>query len=182
MSLLTLGAACAFRALQPRERPHREPCRTMQSELQTSLVLYADDNADDRVLVSAAMSRLFPDVALRCVADGQAVLSYLWGCAESTSDADWPATLLLDAAMPGTSGLDVLREVKSHPALSRLPVVVLSTSARAEDVQQAYDLGACAFVRKPRSLQSLHETLVSLSQFWLRPENGQPGYALRTAS
>ncbi len=60
-----------------------------------------------------------------------------------------PDVLLLDVVMPKVSGFDVLRELRSHPEFSHLPVIILTSSADAETKLQALELGATDFLGKP---------------------------------
>lgn len=60
-----------------------------------------------------------------------------------------PDILLLDLIMPGKSGMDILYEIRNHPRISRLPVVVLTASSDARDKLQALELGATDFLSKP---------------------------------
>ena len=60
-----------------------------------------------------------------------------------------PDILLLDLIMPGKSGMDILYEIRNHPKMSRLPVVVLTASSDAQDKLKALELGATDFLSKP---------------------------------
>lgn len=60
-----------------------------------------------------------------------------------------PDILLLDLIMPGKSGMDILFEIRNHPRLSRLPIVVLTASSDAQDKLKALELGATDFLSKP---------------------------------
>lgn len=60
-----------------------------------------------------------------------------------------PDILLLDLIMPGKSGMEILSEIRKHPRLSRLPVLVLTASSDAEDKLKALELGATDFLSKP---------------------------------
>jgi CheY-like chemotaxis protein len=79
-----------------------------------------------------------------------------------------PDLVLLDLNLPRKSGLEVLAEIKSDPALRSVPVVVLSTSRAESDVRRAYDLHANAYLAKPLSLRGFSETLGAFAAFWLR--------------
>ena len=60
-----------------------------------------------------------------------------------------PDILLLDLVMPGKNGFEILEEVRRHPELKHLPVVVLTSSTDKETRLRALDLGATDFLSKP---------------------------------
>ena len=64
-------------------------------------------------------------------------------------EEETPDILLLDLIMPGKSGMDILYEIRNHPRISRLPVVVLTASSDAQDKLKALELGATDFLSKP---------------------------------
>jgi CheY-like chemotaxis protein len=159
--------------------------------VERTLLLYADDNPDDRILVKAALSGALPDVTLHCVQDGQALLDYLRQAVHATDPVGgpvFPHAILLDQSMPRKDGYETLIALKADEALQHIPVIMVSTSARPEDVQRAYDLGVSAFVRKPRSQQGLVQVLSSIQQFWDRRSSqtslraAVPSRGLREAS
>ncbi|OLE65135.1 MAG: hypothetical protein AUG03_06235 [Acidobacteria bacterium 13_1_20CM_2_68_14] len=66
-----------------------------------------------------------------------------------------PRLLVLDIVLPGKDGFEVINSLKSNPATSRLPILVLSVKDREEDVVKALDLGAEDYVIKPFSPREL---------------------------
>jgi CheY-like chemotaxis protein/anti-sigma regulatory factor (Ser/Thr protein kinase) len=82
--------------------------------------------------------------------------------------ADRVDLMILDLALPGNDGLDLLSEVRADPAHRTLPVVVLSGTTDASIVQRSYDLGANCFVRKPRRVVELVPAVRAIEQFWIR--------------
>ena len=62
--------------------------------------------------------------------------------------------------------IEVLREVKSHPTLRTIPVVVLTSSREEQDLVQTYDLGVNAYVVKPVAFRDFMDAVKSLGQFW----------------
>jgi two-component system alkaline phosphatase synthesis response regulator PhoP len=70
-----------------------------------------------------------------------------------------PDLVLLDVRLPGLSGLDVCREIKSDPALSRTKVVIISVQAAGTDRVAGLDAGADEYVVKPFSPRALLATL-----------------------
>lgn len=75
-----------------------------------------------------------------------------------------PAYLLLDINLPGRNGFEILGDLRSRfPAL---PVVMLSGSARPEDVNAAYEAGARGFLSKPLGLDALATAIAGVDRYW----------------
>lgn len=77
-----------------------------------------------------------------------------------------PDLVLLDLNLPGKSGHELLEEIKEHPDLRRLPVVILSSSEAEEDVAKSYHHYANAYVSKPVDLEEMSEIVRSIDNFW----------------
>lgn len=75
--------------------------------------------------------------------------------------------VVLDAHLPGLDGFDVLRQIKSDPNLSRVPVILLSGATEHDEIDLAYSLGANACFKKPATLDSYVELLRIVVQHWL---------------
>jgi len=131
-------------------------------------ILMADDDEDDRLLARDALRQAPVPATLRFVGDGGELLEYLRRERRYAPPADAPAPslVLLDLNMPRMNGIEALREIRGDPALRRIPVVVMTTSARREDVDRSYELGANSFITKPVSFQELVEVMRSLGRYW----------------
>lgn len=57
--------------------------------------------------------------------------------------------VLCDISMPGLSGFDVIREIRSDSAIERLPIIVITSNEDVASIDKAYDEGATSFVTKP---------------------------------
>ncbi|WP_251922629.1 response regulator [Salinibacter ruber] len=79
-----------------------------------------------------------------------------------------PDLVLLDLNLPVKSGHDLLEEIKSHPTLRRIPVVMLSSSEAEEDVVKSYDEHANAYVTKPVDLGEITTIVQSIDEFWFQ--------------
>ena len=79
-----------------------------------------------------------------------------------------PDLVLLDLNLPVKSGHDLLEEIKSHPTLRRIPVVMLSSSEAEEDVVKSYDEHANAYVTKPVDLDEITTIVQSIDEFWFQ--------------
>jgi CheY-like chemotaxis protein len=118
-------------------------------------VILAEDNDDLALLISTALekaSRL--PVDLRRAHNGDEAIALI--------SASAPDLLLLDLKMPGRSGHEVLQRVKADPVLRRIPVAVLTSSDRDDDVAKSYGLGGNHFITKPEDPAELESKLRSL--------------------
>lgn len=119
-------------------------------------ILVADDDVDIRELVEFKLSTLGHDVV--AVADGQAAID--------ACQTERPDLAVLDVMMPGVSGLDAIRSIRADPALSDLPVILLTARAQESDVETGFDSGADDYITKPfspRELASRVEALLTRS-------------------
>ncbi|AFZ67090.1 response regulator [Deinococcus peraridilitoris] len=130
-------------------------------------VLLVDDSISDAELLQELMARILPDVRLRVEHDSLQVLQDLQREAR-LSDGFRPDLLLMDLHMPRKSGFEVLRKLRSDAAFKSIPMLVLSDSARPEEIGLAYDLGANAYLMKPTDIQGYVELLQSVDQNWFR--------------
>jgi sigma-B regulation protein RsbU (phosphoserine phosphatase) len=105
-------------------------------------VLVVDDNDDNRALLARRLES--QSFSCRAAADGPAALAAL-------SAADPPPfdVVLLDVMMPGMDGYEVLRRIKADPALSLLPVLMISAVEEIDSVVRCLELGAADYLPKP---------------------------------
>jgi CheY-like chemotaxis protein len=129
-------------------------------------VLVADDNEDHLYLIVRALEEV-PGVELDIVtaSDGEEALDVVYRRGRFTGGTA-PHLILLDIKMPKINGLEVLERVKNDDRLRSIPVVVLTSSERAEDVDATYRLGGNSYVTKPSSGVGLREGLRRVSSYW----------------
>ncbi len=102
-------------------------------------IVVADDEPDIRRLVGFALRR-----------GGYTVLEAATGTAAlALIRRRRPALALLDVHMPGLDGIDVVRALAADPDLAGVPILLLSASAQAADVQVGLQAGATAYMVKP---------------------------------
>jgi CheY-like chemotaxis protein len=131
-------------------------------------ILLADDDPDDRQLTRDAFIENRLANSLDFVEDGEELLDYLHrrGKFAHLETAPLPGLILLDLNMPRKDGREALKEIKAHPDLRRIPIVVLTTSKAEEDILRTYDLGVNSYVTKPVTFQSLVDTIKVLGKYW----------------
>jgi CheY-like chemotaxis protein len=140
----------------------------MMNHAKSITILLADDDPDDRQLTQDAFNENRLANKLVCVEDGEQLLDYLLrrGQYGGRPADDLPGLILLDLNMPRKDGREALKEIKAHPELRRIPIVVLTTSKAEEDILRSYDLGVNSYVTKPVTFKSLVELIKVLGQYW----------------
>ena len=139
-------------------------------------ILVAEDNEDDFRLLLRGFEKAALTHKLVHVCNGKIAWDYLLG-EPPFSDRHqhpFPDLLLLDPRMPALDGFELLRLLKSHPELSRLPVVVLSSSLVDEYKQTAKRLGAREYLIKPMDLDKYRVLALGLHQRWLAKVSPSP--------
>jgi CheY-like chemotaxis protein len=131
-------------------------------------VLLVDDSVDDVELAVNALSAYWPADRITTVHDGVEARDYLY-CRGNYANRPPvnPALVLLDIKMPKVDGLDVLRTIKNDQRLKTIPVVMLSSSREARDVNDSYRGGSNAYVVKPLVFAEFHAAIRKLGEFWL---------------
>lgn len=134
-------------------------------------VLLVEDNPDHAELLRRNLESLLSPVQLHQVADGEAALDYLFG---DRAQFPLPDVVFLDWRLPRLDGVEVLRQLKSHPETAHLPVVVLTTSDAARDLETAIKLRADQFLTKPADVAALQKLFLSLGFQSFNPTVSRP--------
>ena len=117
-------------------------------------IVVADDDADIRDLVAFKLRQVGHHII--AVADGVAALE---ACEEIPPDL-----VVLDVMMPGLGGLEACRALRQHPALSQVPIVLLTARALESDIGNGFDAGADDYVVKPFSPRELASRVTAVLQ------------------
>ena len=140
---------------------------TTDKESRQIEILLIEDNPGDARLTQEAMRAAKMTNVLHVVEDCVQAMEFLRQRSRF-KDAPRPDLILLDLNLPKKDGRAVLAEVKADPDLRRIPVVVLTTSRSEEDVMQAYDMHANAYVTKPVNLEQFMRIVALIDEFWLK--------------
>ena len=140
------------------------------NETKPDIIIMAEDDADDRLLVKDALEECQWKADLRFVENGEELLDYLLrqGKYRRAEESPRPGLILLDLNMPRKDGREVLRDIRAHAELRRIPVVVLTTSKADTDIERVYELGANSFISKPIQFDGLVNVMRMLGQYWFK--------------
>jgi len=131
-----------------------------------TIVMVAEDDPDDRLLIQDAFKETDPNLHLQFLEDGSALMEYLNQAAAAEPGHPQPDLILLDINMPRKNGWQVMQELKDNPALRHIPVVILTTSNSHEEIQRSYALGGNGFITKPASYSALVQQVKALRKYW----------------
>ncbi len=139
-------------------------------------VLLVDDDEDCRLMIREAMrdGNLEPKVFE--VGSGEEALDFMFRRGKWT-DAPAPGLIYLDIDMPGISGLDVLKEIRSHDRFRAIPVVVMTNLDDDKEKSLAAQYGANSYTLKPNDPLQFIQTVIEATNYWIgvhrRPGEGK---------
>ena len=141
----------------------------------TGPIIYVEDEPDDAFFMERAFRQCAPEIELKIFTNGQEAIHFFAHGEEKSREGEMrPGLVLLDLNLPGRSGLEVLEEIRSHPTLRMLPVIMYTSSNQAVDIVEAYKRGCSAYLVKPRSPDALREVVSALTEFWIRKNQYPP--------
>lgn len=129
-------------------------------------ILMVEDNPADVELTREALKRGKLVNNISVVEDGEEALDYLYK-RNRYEKAETPDIIFLDLNLPRMNGREVLSHIKKDQELSAIPVIVLSSSEDARDIQSSYSLHANCFVTKPVRLEDFMTVVKSIEHFWV---------------
>lgn len=131
-------------------------------------ILLVEDNPDHAELTIRTLRKGTLASAVLWVQDGMEALDLLRrrNAYAGHAGRPLPGLVLLDVNLPKRSGLDVLSEIKGDPVLRVMPVVMLTTSGREEEVRRSFELGANSFVTKPVEFSEFAEKIREIERYW----------------
>lgn len=130
-------------------------------------ILLVEDSPADVELTLRAFKRRKLANPVAVARDGEEALDYVNRRGTFVAGAPVPGVILLDLRLPKVDGLDVLRELKSHPVYRNIPVVVLTTSAEDRDIKKSYELGAASYIVKPVEFERFQELVERIDLYWI---------------
>jgi CheY-like chemotaxis protein len=126
-----------------------------------------EDSEDDALIFARALKTSGVSNSLKIATDGREAIEYLTRAMNGgNSDYPFPGLVLLDLKLPHVLGLDVLKWIRSQPALQTIIVIVLTSSRQESDLERAYRLGANSYLVKPSTLDELVKMVRSLGDYW----------------
>ena len=137
--------------------------------MNNKLVLLIEDNTDDERLTLRALRKnnIMNEVVVAY--DGQEALDYLFGTGTYSGRdmSSMPAVVILDLKLPKLSGFEVLKQIRAKEETRTTPVIVLTSSDDANQIDECYRLGANSYIRKPNDPVEYSDMILQLGMYWL---------------
>jgi CheY-like chemotaxis protein len=130
-------------------------------------ILLIDDNLGDIKLLEIAFRKMQLPTQITVAETAEQGLSMLQG-SEGEKERRLPDLVFLDLNLPSMHGLTFLELVKADPALTSIPVVVLSSSSASKDIADSYSRHANGFVTKPSSSEGYLTFVSGVSEYWFK--------------
>jgi CheY-like chemotaxis protein len=130
-------------------------------------ILLVEDDPGDELITREAFEHNKLKNNLHVAHDGEEGLDFLYRRGPYQG-APRPDLILLDLNLPKYDGRQLLEKVKSDPDLSRIPIVVLTTSSAEEDILRSYELHANAYVTKPVDLDQFINAVRQIDEFFIQ--------------
>ncbi len=134
-----------------------------------SHILIVEDEEAHAELTRRAIRKAGRASRIDIVSDGEKALDYLFNQGEYSDQERYPlpGLILLDIKLPGIDGIEVLKRIKEHPDLRRIPVIMLTTSKREEDIAASYKHYANSYLTKPVGFKEFEEKVQQLDLYWM---------------
>lgn len=128
-------------------------------------ILLVEDNEDDIVIIQEAFADTKLVNVINTVRDGEEALTYLRREGKYNV-VSLPGLVLLDINMPKKNGFEVLEALKGDTKLRSLPVIMLTTSDRDEDITRSFASGACSYIHKSVNLEEFTKVVKTFLLYW----------------
>ena len=130
------------------------------------VILVAEDDEGHAELIRRNLARSGIVNEILHFKDGQEILDFLLGEGNGPHrEFETAYVLLLDIRMPKVDGTEVLRQVRAHPELRKLPVVMVTTTDDPREVENCHALGCSSYITKPVSSGTFMEAIRQLGLF-----------------
>jgi len=140
----------------------------MAKEQEKISLLLVEDNEDDVLIAQRAFKEFKVISEVHVAHDGQEAMDMLYGTGRYSGQKPLhPSLLLLDITLPLMDGLAVLKKIKADQSLRGIPVIMLTTSSRHEDIVRCYESGAASYITKPASLEEFLELARKFEMYWV---------------
>jgi len=141
----------------------------MEQGLEKIVIMIVEDDEAHAELTAAALEQANMMNTVIIMRNGAQAMNYLKGRGKWADDDSrpMPSLILMDLKMPVMDGKQTLAAIKGDPELKHIPVVMLTSSALDNDINQCYEAGANSYIVKPVSFGKFADVVKSIPLYWL---------------
>ena len=138
-------------------------------DYEPSNILLVEDEEAHAELTSRAIRKAGNANRIDVLADGEEALDYVFNRAKYADQTKYPlpGLIILDIKLPGIDGIEVLKQIKEHPVLKKIPVIMLTTSDREEDICRSYTHCANSYLTKPVGFKEFEKKIMQIDSYWM---------------
>lgn len=129
-------------------------------------ILLVEDDPDHAELTIMALQDNQVINKIHWVKDGEEALDFLYHRGKY-QEVKHPGLIILDLKLPKVDGLEVLHQIKSDASLKLIPVIILTTSSRDEDIAKAYQDGVNSYITKPVDFKEFTQKIKEIKLYWV---------------
>lgn len=129
-------------------------------------ILLVEDNEGDIILTLDAFEESKLNNKVSVARNGREALDFLYKKGDF-STAEKPDLILLDINLPIFNGIEILEKIKSSDNLKTIPVIMLTTSNRPEDINESYKNYCNSYIEKPLNMEKFLSVILKIEEFWL---------------
>lgn len=133
----------------------------MTEKENNNLIFIVEDSDEDYFVTVRAFKKAGLSNEVKRVKDGEAAINYL-----EDINSTKPSLMLLDLNLPKKGGREVLSHIKNQPALTKIPIIVLTTSSDKKDIDACYEMGANSYIQKPVDMYGFIDAIKMLKNYW----------------
>lgn len=129
-------------------------------------ILLVEDNSGHARLIEKNLRRANISNPIVKLEDGQVALDYLFGATGYANITPRPHLLvMLDLNLPVVDGYRVLEAMKSDDRTKQIPIIVLTTTDDAQEINRCYELGCNIYITKPVQYEQFADAIAKLGLF-----------------
>lgn len=136
---------------------------------ESSNILLVEDEEAHAELTRRAIRKAGNANRINIVYNGEQALDYLYNREPYADKKKYPVPglVLLDIKLPGIDGIEVLKTIKKDTNLKQIPVIMLTTSEREEDIVRSYKHYANSYLTKPVGFKAFEEKIAQADFYWM---------------